>query len=152
EGDLAADRSFLFGHVDDTHAALADLLQELVRSDNRAGTFADRLIDGGDVPHSRPLSPQGRGEPSSGRFQETAGTGPGFEQGFHLAAQRRISGAGPVQVLLTRAGGAQLQGLQEQIVRSGVPGWHGLYPMRLQRSLSLRARNQDSLRAKKGER
>jgi hypothetical protein len=30
---LAADRLFLLGHEDDAHAALADLLQQLVRAD-----------------------------------------------------------------------------------------------------------------------
>ena len=39
ESDLAADRLLLLRHVDDAEAALADLLQQLVRPDHRAGVF-----------------------------------------------------------------------------------------------------------------
>ena len=39
EGDLAPDRLALLGHEDDAHAAFADLLQQLVRADDRAGPF-----------------------------------------------------------------------------------------------------------------
>ena len=42
QGDLAADRLRLLGHVDHAHAALADLLQQLVRADDRAGALGDR--------------------------------------------------------------------------------------------------------------
>ena len=41
EGDLAADRLCLLGHVDDAHAAFADLLEQLVGADERAGAFGD---------------------------------------------------------------------------------------------------------------
>jgi hypothetical protein len=37
--DLAAHRFRLLGQVDQAHAALADLLQQLVRADDRAGAF-----------------------------------------------------------------------------------------------------------------
>ena len=37
--DAAADRLLLLGHIDDAHAPFADLLQQLVRADLRAGTF-----------------------------------------------------------------------------------------------------------------
>ena len=48
QGHLAADRLRLLGHEDDAEAAFADLLQQLVRADHRAGAFGDRrLIDGG---------------------------------------------------------------------------------------------------------
>ena len=39
EGDLAADRLLLLGHVDDAHAALADLLDQPVRADLGAGSL-----------------------------------------------------------------------------------------------------------------
>ena len=40
--------SRLLGHPDDAHAAFADLLQELVRADQRAGAFdRDGLVDRG---------------------------------------------------------------------------------------------------------
>ena len=46
EGDLAVDRLRLLGHVDDPHPALADLLEQLVRADDRPGTFpAATLVD-----------------------------------------------------------------------------------------------------------
>ena len=41
QGHLAADRLPLLGHVDDAHAAFADLLQELVAADEGAGPFGD---------------------------------------------------------------------------------------------------------------
>ena len=41
ERDLAADRLLLLGHVDDAEAAFADLLQQLVGADDRAGAFGD---------------------------------------------------------------------------------------------------------------
>ena len=48
ERDLAADRLLLLGHVDDAHAALADLLEQLVRADQRAGLLRERrCIDRG---------------------------------------------------------------------------------------------------------
>src|SRR5262249_44282948 len=46
--DAAAHRLLLLGHEDHAEAALADLLQELVRANDGAGAFADRLIDGGE--------------------------------------------------------------------------------------------------------
>ena len=46
ERDLAADRLLLLGHVDDAHAAFADLLQQLVRADDRAGPLRDRRWTG----------------------------------------------------------------------------------------------------------
>src|SRR5207302_8690337 len=46
ERDLALHRLSLFGHEDGAHAALADLLQQLVRADDRAQTFAIGLING----------------------------------------------------------------------------------------------------------
>src|SRR5262245_31101527 len=54
EGDLAAHGLFLLGHVDDPHAALADLLQQLVGADLAARAHAFRLI------RLRPLWQEGR--------------------------------------------------------------------------------------------
>ncbi len=42
QGHLAADRLLLLGHVDHAHAAFADLLQQLVGADDRAGSFRYR--------------------------------------------------------------------------------------------------------------
>ena len=44
---LRLDRLGLLGHVDDAHAPFADLLQQLVRADLRAGLLGERLVDGG---------------------------------------------------------------------------------------------------------
>ena len=41
--------SLLLGHVDDAHAALADLLEELVRPDAVAGPLAGRLVRPGEA-------------------------------------------------------------------------------------------------------
>ena len=50
QGDQAPDRLGLLGHVDRAHAAFADLLQELVGADDRAGALGcRRLIEGGPV-------------------------------------------------------------------------------------------------------
>ena len=46
EGDLALHGLGLLGHVDGAHAALADLLQQLVRADDRAGSFRLRGTHG----------------------------------------------------------------------------------------------------------
>jgi hypothetical protein len=38
----------LLGDEDQPHAAFANLFQQLVRPDDRAGPLADRVIDGGN--------------------------------------------------------------------------------------------------------
>ena len=45
EGDHAADRLLLLGHVDHAEAAFADLLQQLVRADHATNVFAQRVAD-----------------------------------------------------------------------------------------------------------
>ena len=42
--DAAADGLLLLGHVDDAHAAFADLLEEFVAADHCAGGFGDRTM------------------------------------------------------------------------------------------------------------
>jgi hypothetical protein len=76
------------------HAAFADLLQELVRADDRAGTFRDRLISG-----------------DSRLVEQAAGTSVGGQQGFDLRSQGRVLTAGSVQEGRPLRGGANLQGL-----------------------------------------
>ena len=50
QGHLAADGLRLLGHVDDAHAALADLLQQLVGADDRAGALGRaRRVDASTV-------------------------------------------------------------------------------------------------------
>jgi hypothetical protein len=50
---FAMDGLLLLGDEDQSHAALADLFQQLVRANHRAGPLADRIIDGGDELGSR---------------------------------------------------------------------------------------------------
>ena len=59
QGHLAADRLLLLGHVDLAEAALADLLEELVGADLRAGLLGGHLNDGARYTES-------------GRFQKPA--------------------------------------------------------------------------------
>ena len=47
--DLAADRLLLLGHEDHAEAAFADLLQQLVRADDRAGAFGEWLVRAGPI-------------------------------------------------------------------------------------------------------
>ena len=55
ERDRPLNRLGLLGHEHDAHAAFADLLQQLVGADDRAGLFGDGLVDRGDQPAaSRP--------------------------------------------------------------------------------------------------
>ena len=84
---LAADGLRLLGHVDDAHAPFADLLQQLVGADDRAGALGDR----------RQSTVDGQ-RPPAGRFQEAAallvGTGaaasrPGAQAGIAAAGLRR---------------------------------------------------------------
>src|SRR5207248_3126487 len=46
QSDLAAHRLGPFGYEDDAEAALADLLEQFVVTDDRAGTLVDRLANG----------------------------------------------------------------------------------------------------------
>ena len=85
ERDLALHRLRLLGHPDDAHAPFADLLQELVGPDHRAGPIGRRLIDRGAA--------DGRES-----VQEVAGFGVGLEQHLDVAAQRRVSSTGVVEV------------------------------------------------------
>ena len=48
ERHTAADRRLLIGHVDDAHPALADLLQQLVRADDRARQYRGKLLGRGN--------------------------------------------------------------------------------------------------------
>ena len=54
EGDLAADRLVLLGHVDHAHAAFADLLQQLVRAEIRVpGPSRKLAVSGNDSSSAR---------------------------------------------------------------------------------------------------
>ena len=53
EGYLAPDWVLLLGHEHQSRAALADLLHELVRAEDRAGSFGNRLVVGRRLTGSR---------------------------------------------------------------------------------------------------
>ena len=85
EGDLAADRFLLLGHVNDAAAALADLLEELVAADGVA-----RLLSDYDR-RAKQASPQ-----------EIAGALLSAQQPTNLLLQFLIRAAGFGQALLAR--------------------------------------------------
>src|SRR5262249_33353046 len=66
------DRLLLLGQEDDAEAALADLLQQLVRTDHRAGTLADEIVNGRDW---------------RGGVQKSLWSPVGLQQGLNLTAQ-----------------------------------------------------------------
>ena len=84
--DHPADRLRLLGHADGAHAALADLLQQLVRPDAAPRPLGDRFVRGGPVLHGR------------GAVQETAEPALRGEQLLDVPAQPGVAGAGAVQV------------------------------------------------------
>ena len=89
EGDSAADRFFLFGHIDDAATAFADLLEEFIATDLVAGFFGEREGDD-DSPIRR----------RSGRwFEKTTGLFMRLEQIFHALAEWCVLAAGLLEVL-----------------------------------------------------
>ena len=126
ERDLAPDGPGLLGHVDRAHAAFADLLQELVRPDHGACRFeADgggRLVAGSRC-HRRDADLDRRS------VKEAPGPVACFQQSFDLGPQGFVRTTVLVQERPTLFDGAQLHGLQEQVVRSWIPGRHGMNPV-----------------------
>ena len=102
EGDLAADGLLLLGHVDHRHAALADLLQELVPTNDRA-----RALRRGSHVGSG-------GQGLAGRLQEPPGLIVRLEQSLDSGTQRGIWSASPIQVSRSFRSGGLVQGLQEE--------------------------------------
>ena len=95
--------SLLLGHVDDAHAALADLLQELVGADRAARSFL-RARD------RRAL-------------EETAGLVVGREQRLDPRAQVGVVATGTVEVGLTLRYPASGRGRRGRWSRRGGRGW-----------------------------
>jgi hypothetical protein len=87
EGDLAANRLELLGHVDNAHAPLADLLEELVRADVRAGHLGRGLL-------SERAALAGRGS-----FQETLDFGISGQQLLQPHPELLVVAAGLIEVL-----------------------------------------------------
>ena len=82
----------LLGHVDHAHAAFADRFEQLVRADDRAGTFVPRrLLDRG-------------ARISRGRFEELLDLRIGGQQLLNLASELSIIAASLVKVPRTLLG------------------------------------------------
>ena len=81
---VRCDRLGLLGHIDHAHAAFADLLEQLVGADLRAGALGERLVGGSVVPPAA--------------AQELAGLVVGRQQLLDPRPQLAIAAAGRVQV------------------------------------------------------
>jgi hypothetical protein len=101
--DLPTDRLRLLGHEDDAEPALADLLQQLVRTDDCAGNF------GGPRVAARPNLPGRR------RLQEAGGPFVDGEQFFDPRAEGGVRLAGARQVGLAFVHFVPLQGGDEDV-------------------------------------
>ena len=91
-------------------AALANLLQELVRDDDRARAFGDGIVHGND--------PKGR------RLEETAGLAVDLEIASHLLLELGVSATGRSDVVVPLLRGQLADRVQEQIASFFLDGWH----------------------------
>jgi hypothetical protein len=116
--DEALDRLGLLGHPDGAHAALADLLDQLVRPDDRAGALGDRALEG--LP--------GRGRAHGRPIEVVAEPLVVAQQGLDLGTQCRVLAAAPVEVGQAVPLRGDLQGIEEdalgRIVRGPVVSCH----------------------------
>ena len=85
--DAAENGRLLIGHVDDAHSPFADLLQQLVRPDDRAGSFELCFVGG-----------RGEGSRRVSSLEKIAGFVVGVEQGLDLGSQSGIFAANAIQV------------------------------------------------------
>ncbi len=105
ERDLATDGLLLLGHVDDAHAALADLLEQLVGTDPRARPFGQAVVSEGhrdrvDRPTQEAagllVRPEQVLDPLSQRGVADAGA---FHEGRPLGRARPFQGEGEDRLL-----------------------------------------------------
>ena len=113
QSHLAAHGALLLGHVDDAHAPLADLLQQLVRADDRAGAF-----------HRLGLA-ESQGRARGGRVQEAAHSGLGVEQPLDPPPQLQVRRADLIEVGGPGLGRLSLQRSKEDLVDVGRRTAHG---------------------------
>ena len=124
ERHLTADALLLLRHEDDAEAALANLLQQLVRADHRAGAFA-----GSRAGRRRRGQKFTHGQQRDGEFlQEAAGPQVRIHKFFHTRLQGVVGATGASQV-----GGAlvlrrDLDGRTEDGIQAGLVGSHALTP------------------------
>ena len=107
QGHPAADGLFLLGHEDGAHAALADLLEQLVGADDRAGTLVQAHGLPGAVRVLRQL------------IDDPGGRGMGAEQGLDPLAQVGIARTGLIEIARPLLGRMALDGVQEDLPGSG---------------------------------
>ena len=102
QGHLASDGVCLLGHEHHAEPALADLLQQFVRADDRTGALVRAPV------HSR-------GHPEAGgrRFEEAARLLVGPQQALHPRPQLRIIGALAPHELVALRGGLDLHSTVE---------------------------------------
>ena len=115
ERDRPLDRLGLLGHEHDAHAAFADLLQQLVGADDRAGPLGDgRLVVDGGIAVRRLL-------------QESLYLGVGCQQLVELCPLVRIVGTRLVQVTVTLFWSSNSQCSPEDRIRFAGSFDHGRF-------------------------
>ena len=158
ERDLAADGRLLLGHVDDAHAAFADLLEQLVRSDPRTGAFGERAGDrvvarrrawaerlrvsrrsgrstvpglqgGQGRAFAARHGPRGH-QPWGGVLEEAPRTVVDHQEGLDLAAELGVVPARSVQHGRALGGRAGLDGSHEDLVDRRIPVCHVSTPVK----------------------
>ena len=132
--DLAVDRSLLLGEEDDAHAALAELADDRVGADARAGPLGDRagrsevLAGGlgaeplGSLATGEVRIPFGRGLGGGG--EEDAGANVGLQQLLDLGTERRLPPAGVSEVSGALGAFGPLEGFQEECLQVGLGRSH----------------------------
>src|SRR5262249_54204530 len=115
QGNAALDRFGLLGHPDGSHAAFAELLQELVRADYRAGSVAGR----GRFHGQHGID---RGRLSA---QEPAGGPMGPQQGLQPRSKFLVVATSLVEIRCLRLRRGRFQGLGEKREHLPVSIVHG---------------------------
>ena len=95
----------LLGHEDDAEAALADLLQQLVRSDDVSHSLSCLRAEVAGLPEF--------GGYSCGDFEETTGSPKRLQEPGDPLPKGRIRIARPVEVCVSRRRVANLKGFNE---------------------------------------
>ncbi len=127
EGDLAAHRLRLLGHEDDAEAALADLLQQLVGADDRAGTFGTTVVACGLL--------------LLGPAQESARALMSPQQLLDTRTQGRVRPAGLFEKAQLLVGALAVQGFEKDRLGIGLRVAHGWSPMMFRYSMPRFRRN-----------
>ena len=118
QSHLAAHGLGLLGHVDNAHAAFADLLQQLVRADDRAGAF--HHLGWKEI----------HGRPRGGRVQETTHLGLSVEEPLDPPAQVQVRATDLIEISGPGLGRLPLHRGEEDLVDAGGRVVHGRGPSR----------------------